>query len=76
MPRNAKTTKRIRRVKKTDKQIINGLVTIKKGNIISRRGTPVDYHVSLTPVFKTKDQEEMFARCARASMSSNVKLEW
>ena len=45
----------------------------KKANnpIIARKGK-----VFLSPVFSTKEQEELFAKCARESMSTETTLRW
>ena len=48
--------------------------TIRKAKTKNEQDLKPISRVVLTPVFQTKTQEEMFARCARASMSSNVQL--
>ncbi len=32
--------------------------------------------VKLSPVFSTKEQEELFAKCAQESMNTKVELIW
>ena len=32
--------------------------------------------VVMTSVFRNEEQEQLFERCARASMSTKVRLEW
>lgn len=47
--------------------------TAKVGN---QRKMTVHSKIVMTPVFRSKKQEELFAKCARRSSSSEAKLIW
>lgn len=74
-----KSVKRVQRFKYDEKNELEFPKVIVKHNSKIGVKVPVfrtEGRVTLSPVFSTKEQERLFAKCAKECMSTEARLKW